>query len=127
MNGLVAGNDGNDTLYGRTGNDIVIGGGGQDIVNGNEGSDVVVGDDSSYTGQSSNSLASGDAADAALLALMVLWGPTPDIGDLMGFGSAGDDGSVDTLWGGTEADAFFGAPPDNAADRNAVGYGPDLN
>ncbi|MGI8982242.1 MAG: hypothetical protein ACR2FY_23670 [Pirellulaceae bacterium] len=87
----------------------------------------MVGDDSSYTGQNSGSLASGNLADAALLALMVLWGPSPTLLDLAGFGSAGDDGSVDTLWGGTEADAFFGAPPDNAADRNAVGYGPDLN
>ncbi|MBC7852898.1 MAG: hypothetical protein IAF94_05640 [Pirellulaceae bacterium] len=126
-NDIVAGSDGNDTLYGRAGNDILIGGGGQDIVNGNEGSDVVVGNDSSYTGQSSNSLARGDAADAALLVLMLLWGPSPTLLDLAGFGSAGDDGSVDTLWGGAAADAFFGAPPDNAADRNAPGYGPDLN
>ena len=87
----------------------------------------MVGDDSSYTGRSSNSLARGDVADAALLALMVLWGPSPTLGDLAGFGSAGDDDSLDTLWGGAEADAFFGVPPDNAADRNAVGYGPDLN
>ena len=105
----------------------MIGGLGQDIVNGNEGSDALVGDDSSYSGQNSGSLASGDLADAALLALMVLWGPSPTLGDLAGFGSAGDDDFVDTLWGGTDADAFFGAPPDNAADRNAVGYGPDLN
>ena len=30
--------------------------------------------------------------------------------------SARSDEVVDTLWGGAAADAFFGAPPDNAAD-----------
>jgi hypothetical protein len=77
--------------------------------------------------QTSNCLAEGDAADAALLALMALWGPTPILGNLAGFGSAGDDDSVDTLWGGTAADAFFTTTSDKPADRNAVGYGPDLN
>jgi hypothetical protein len=124
-NDIVAGNDGNDTLYGRTGNDILIGGLGVDIVNGNEGSDALVGDESNGAG--SKSLSKGDAADAALLALMGLWGPAPTLVSLGGFNSSGPDGSTDTLWGGAAADAFFGAPPDNAADRNAPGYGPDLN
>ena len=123
---IVAGNAGNDTLIGDLGNDILIGGLGEDIVNGGSGGDAVVGDESNNAG-GSGSLAKNDIADAALLALLTAWGASPVLGSLGGFGSAGDDGSVDTLWGGTEADAFFGAPPDNAADRNAVGYGPDLN
>ena len=124
-NDVIAGNDGNDNLYGRLGNDIVIGGLGQDNVNGSEGGDALVGDESNGAG--SGSLAKGDAADAALLALLLSWGPTPTLASLGGFNSAGPDGSLDTLWGGTEADAFFGYPTDNAADRNAFGYGPDLN
>jgi fibronectin-binding autotransporter adhesin len=126
-NDIVAGNAGNDILFGRVGNDILIGGLGQDIVNGNEGGDALVGDESSGAG--SGSLASGDAADAALLLLMAAWGPPaiPTLASLGAFGSAGDDGSLDTLWGGAAADAFFGAPLDKAADRNALGYGPDLN
>lgn len=124
-NDVVAGNDGNDALYGRIGNDILIGGLGLDIVNGNEGGDAVVGNESNGSG--SGSLAKGDAADAALLALMAVWGPAPTLASLGSFGSAGDDGSVDTLWGGADADAFFGNPTDNAADRNAPGYGLDLN
>ncbi|MFN0019428.1 MAG: hypothetical protein ACKVP0_14275 [Pirellulaceae bacterium] len=123
-NDVVAGNDGTDTLYGRLGNDILIGGIGQDIVNGNEGGDALVGDESNGAG--SGSLAKGDAADAALLALLTLWGPTPTLASLGAFNSAAADGSVDTLWGGSEADAFFGfgALLDLAADRVV---GPDLN
>lgn len=126
-NDVVAGNAGNDTVYGRLGNDILIGGLDQDIVNGNEGGDALIGDESNGAG--SGSLAKGDAADAALLALLTLWGPTPTLASLGAFNSAGADGSVDTLWGGADADAFygFGALLDLAADRNAPGYGPDLN
>ena len=124
-NDVVAGNAGADKLYGRFGNDIVIGGLGQDVVNGNEGGDALVGDESNGAG--SGSLAKGDAADAALLALMSLWGTTPTLASLGGFGSSGDDTSVDTLWGGADADAFFTTGTDVAADRNAFGYGPDLN
>ncbi len=124
-NDFVAGGAGNDALYGRSGNDILIGGGGQDIVNGEDGSDVVVGDESNGAG--SNSLARGDAADLALAALMALWGPTPTLASLGGFGSAGDDDFVDTLWGGAAADAFFATGSDLAADQGAPGYSPDLN
>jgi hypothetical protein len=124
-NDVVAGNAGADKLYGRIGNDIVIGGLGQDLVTGDEGGDALVGDESNGAG--SGSLAKGDAADAALLALMTLWGPSPTLLNLGGFGSSGNDGSVDTLWGGTGADAFFTTGTDVAADRNAFGYGPDLN
>jgi Ca2+-binding RTX toxin-like protein len=129
-NDLIAGNAGTDSLFGRTGNDILIGGIGQDTVNGHEGRDALVGDEAS--GPGSGSLSRNDAVDAALLALLMAWATTPTTGTLAaynggsGFGSAGDDGSLDSLWGGTDADAFFGAPPDNAADKNAPGYGPDL-
>ncbi|MFN0022182.1 MAG: hypothetical protein ACKVP0_28365, partial [Pirellulaceae bacterium] len=77
-------------------------------------------------GAGSGSLAKGDAADAALLALLMAWGPTPTLASLGGFNSTAPDGSVDTLWGGAEADAFFGfgALLDNAADRVV---GTDLN
>lgn len=124
-NDVVAGNAGADKLYGRTGNDIVIGGLGQDLLTGDEGGDALVGDESNGAG--SGSLAKGDAADAALLALMTLWGPTPTLASLGGFGSSGNDASLDTLWGGISADAFFTTGTDLAADRNAFGYGPDLN
>ena len=120
-NDIVAGNAGNDTLHGQAGNNILIGGIGQDTVNGGGGSDALVGDESNQGG--SNSTSRNDAVDAALLALMALWGPTPTLTSLGAFNSAGSDNSVDTLWGGAEADAFFGAPLDNAADRNAS----DLN
>jgi Ca2+-binding RTX toxin-like protein len=122
---LVAGNGGNDTLYGRTGNDILIGGLGQDLVNGNEGQDVLVGDESNDGG--SGSLAKNDVTDAALLALLLSWGPAPSLGALGAFGAAGPDGSVDTLWGGAAADGFFATGTDQRPDRNAAGYGPDLN
>jgi autotransporter-associated beta strand protein/ELWxxDGT repeat protein len=122
---LVAGNGGNDTLYGRTGNDILIGGLGQDIVNGHEGQDALVGDESNDGG--SGSLAKNDVADAALLALLLSWGLTPSLGSLGAFGAAGSDGSIDTLWGGTAADCFFATGADQRPDRNAAGYGPDLN
>lgn len=124
-NDVVAGNDGNDTLFGRVGNDILIGGAGVDTLNGNEGGDALVGDESNGAG--SQSLSAGDAADAALNALMLSWGPTPTLASLGTFGSAGDDGYLDTLWGGTDADAFFLTGSDLGADQNAVGYGPDLN
>ena len=124
-NDLVAGNAGNDMLYGRTGNDILIGGFGLDNVNGNEGRDVLIGDESNGLG--SDSLARNDAVDAALLALLAAWGSSPNLGTLGGLGSAGSDGSADSLWGGTEADAFFTTVGDNPADRNAIGYGPDQN
>lgn len=123
-NDVVAGNAGNDTVTGASGNDILIGGLGIDIVNGGNGGDALVGDESNGAG--SGSLAKGDAADAALLALMAAWGPLPILASLGGFGFAGNDGSVDTLWGGTEADAFFTTGTDLAADKNAPGYGPDL-
>jgi serralysin len=132
-NDLVAGNDGNDTLYGRVGNDILIGGLHQDTLNGNEGGDALVGDESNNGG--SKSLSKGDAIDIALAALLANWGsPTPTAGNFAGklvttsgFNSAAADGSVDTLWGGTEADAFFGLAIDLAPDRGAPGYSPDLN
>jgi len=124
-NDVVAGNAGADKLYGRIGNDIVIGGLGRDLLTGDEGGDALVGDESSGAG--SGSLAKGDAADAALLILLNSWGTTPALGSISGFGSSGNDGSVDTLWGGTGADAFFTTGTDVAADRNAFGYGPDLN
>jgi Ca2+-binding RTX toxin-like protein len=124
-NDVVAGNDGNDTVTGSNGNDILIGGLGVDILNGGAGGDALVGDESNGAG--SNSLAKGDAADAALLALLNTWAGAPVLSSLGAFNSAGSDGSVDTLWGGTDADAFFGFPADNAADRGAFGYGPDLN
>ncbi|MFN0019554.1 MAG: lamin tail domain-containing protein [Pirellulaceae bacterium] len=116
-NDVIAGNGGNDTLLGRTGNDILIGGLGADTVNGHEGSDALVGDESN--GAASGSLSKGDAADAALLALLLNWGPVPSLASLGSFGSSGDDNSVDTLWGGSEADAFFNTALDNPADRNA--------
>jgi Ca2+-binding RTX toxin-like protein len=122
---LVAGNAGNDTLIGELGNDILIGGLGADTVNGGAGGDVVVGDESNNAG-GSGSLAKNDIADAALLALLTAWGTSPVLGSLLGFNSAGTDGSVDTLWGGTQADAFFNTATDVAADKNAFGYGPDL-
>ncbi len=118
-NDLVAGNAGDDNLLGDGGNDIVIGGLGVDIVNGGAGSDGVVGDDSSNAG-GSGSLAKNDIADAALLALLTAGTPYG------GLNSAGDDGSLDTLWGGSEADAFYNTATDLAADKNAPGYGPDL-
>jgi autotransporter-associated beta strand protein len=124
-NDLIAGNAGNDTLLGRVGNDIVIGGVGLDNVNGHEGRDALVGDESNGLG--SESLAKNDAIDAALLALLTAWGTSPNLGTLGTFGSVGSDTSPDTLWGGTEADAFFSTMGDNPADRNAVGYGPDQN
>ncbi len=101
------------------------------VINGNEGGDALVGDES--TGPGSKSLSSGDAVDIALKALLASWATTPTLGTLnafnggLGFNSSGADGSVDTLWGGTEADAFFGLAIDLAPDRGATGYGPDLN
>ncbi|MFN0020991.1 MAG: beta strand repeat-containing protein [Pirellulaceae bacterium] len=123
-NDLLAGNDGTDTLYGRLGNDILIGGDGVDTLNGNEGGDALVGDDSNNSGNS-NSLAKSDTADAALLALLNAWGPSPVLSSLgVGFGSSGDDSDLDTLWGGSEADAFFSIALDLKADRVV---GTDLN
>ena len=121
----MAGNDGDDTVLGRTGDDILIGGLGVDMLNGHEGGDVVVGDQSNNAG-GSDSLAKGDAADAALLALMAAWGPpgVKTLALLGGFGSAGTDSSTDTLWGGSEADAFFATGADVVADRVV---GTDLN
>ena len=67
--------------------------------------------------------------DIALKALLAAWGTTPAIPSLAGLDSSGPDGSVDTLWGGTEADAFFGLGLlfDQAPDRGTPGYSPDLN
>lgn len=123
---VIAGGAGDDTLLGDGGNNILIGGTGKDTANGGNGRDVLVGNDSNGPGGGS-SLFRGDVADAALLALLSLWASSPTMGSLGGFGSGADDGSVDTLWGGTEADAFFTTGGDQAADRNAPGYGPDLN
>ncbi|MGI8982245.1 MAG: calcium-binding protein [Pirellulaceae bacterium] len=118
-NDLLVGGAGDDTLNGRLGDDVLIGALGADTLNGHEGQDLLQGDDDAH----SDSLNSGDAYDAALALLLSQWVATKSTASLTPVGS---DGATDTLWGGTAADLFFITGTDNAADKNAVGYGPDL-
>jgi hypothetical protein len=109
-------------LYGRIGNDIVIGGLGQDLLTGDEGG---------MPWSATNRTAHGGAGLAKETRPMQPVGIDEPLGadpalGLGGFGSSGNDACRYPL-GRARWDAFFTTGTDLAADRNAFGYGPDLN
>ena len=88
---LLAGGDGNDSIYGYGGNDRLEGRGGNDTLYGHEGDDTLIGGDGDdyLAGQEGNDILEGGAGN-----------------DFLGAGPGND-----VLTGGTGADRFFFAQP----------------
>lgn len=117
---LLLGNAGNDFLYGRAGRDVVVGGIGVDEVLGHEDSDIVIG--RGLTNELST--LAGDANDLALAALLGQWVATLPAG-LFTPSLGVNDGSKDSLTGGTAADDFYADVNDKLVDFRAPGAGLD--
>jgi serralysin len=117
---LMAGNDGNDTLWGNNGNDTLLGGAGNDLAGGGDGNDELWGGaglDTLFGDAGDDALGGAGGADA-------LWGGT---GNDSLFGGAGNDtlgggDNNDEIWSGTEDDLVFGG---GGADTMAGGLGND--
>ncbi|HUE75032.1 MAG TPA: calcium-binding protein [Pirellulaceae bacterium] len=101
---LLSGGSGNDLLLGRLGNDVLLGGDGADQLRGNEGDDLLLAGLVLRGGASADSLVAGDAADQAMLALLVEWSTLAQLSGITHL----DDGHLDWLYGDTGSDRFVG-------------------
>ncbi len=104
---LLSGGEGNDYLYGRLGNDVLIGGDGADELKGNEGDDlllagIVTVGDGAGPAPAAESIVAGDAADQAMLALLIEWSTLAQLTGVTHL----DDGDLDWLYGHTGSDRF---------------------
>jgi Ca2+-binding RTX toxin-like protein len=109
-NDVVVGGDGNDQLMGFGGADVMIGGTGADQIDGGAGEDLLIAAATSY-----------DANDAALAAILADWTSPGDLAtraSRLGTRITGgislrwgqtviDDGAMDVLNGGSDADWLF--------------------
>ncbi|WP_425617698.1 calcium-binding protein [Anatilimnocola sp. NA78] len=117
---LLLGNAGNDILVGGAGRDVLVGGTGVDNLSSEADADVIIG--RSLTNETS--VLAGDANDAALTALLAQWVATTPAG-LFTPSLGANDGSKDSLRGGTTADDFYADVNDKLVDFRAPGMGLD--
>jgi Ca2+-binding RTX toxin-like protein len=99
---LADGGLGNDTLRGAGGHDVLIGGAGNDILEGEAGNDALFDGSLRIGGLAANARAKGDAADAALAALLADW----RLDFAIGLALVNDFSGTDRLRGGLGRDAF---------------------
>ena len=99
---LADGGTGNDTLFGWNGHDVLIGGAGNDALEGEAGNDALFDGSLRIGGLATHARAKGDAADAALAALLADWRSDFAIGLAL----TNDFGGGDRLRGGAGRDAF---------------------
>jgi hypothetical protein len=127
---VISGGDGADTMLGGAGMDLVIGGDGADALSGNASEDILIAASTSYDTPTSANLAALDAIlgfwtgaglPIALRAGKIRDGAFGDGTIRLGLGTLFDDGVIDTLTGGTDADEWFiGAFTGDAAKRDKV-------
>jgi Ca2+-binding RTX toxin-like protein len=117
---IMLGSAGNDKLYGKVGNDLILGGAGIDSITGEGGNDILSGglhdaylEDDSDIDPAVN-LASTQARDAALMAILAAWNgsasPTAFLATPSGTAltaNLADDGVADSVLGAAGNDLYY--------------------